>query len=215
MKFNTKQLAMIGMLCALAFIVVALIRIPVVSFLKYEPKDVIVTVGGFMFGPLASFAISAIVSLVEMVTISDTGIIGCVMNLLSTCAFACTAAVVYKKRRTLSGAVLGLGIGIAVMTAIMLLWNYLITPIYMGYPRAAVAEMLVPVFLPFNLLKGFLNAAITLLVYKPVVTALRRAHLLESKEDAAPAKHNAGMMLVALLVIATCVLAVLAFQGVI
>ncbi len=215
MKFNTKQLAMIGMLCALAFIVVALIRIPVVSFLKYEPKDVIVTVGGFMFGPLASFAISAIVSLVEMVTISDTGIIGCVMNLLSTCAFACTAAFVYKKRRTLSGAVLGLGIGIAVMTAIMLLWNYLITPIYMGYPRAAVAEMLVPVFLPFNLLKGFLNAAITLLVYKPVVTALRRAHLLESKEDAAPAKHNAGMMLVALLVIATCVLAVLAFQGVI
>ena len=212
MKFNTKQLAMIGMLCALAFIVVALIRIPVVSFLKYEPKDVIVTVGGFMFGPLASFAISAIVSLVEMVTISDTGIIGCVMNLLSTCAFACTAAFVYKKRRTLSGAVLGLGIGIAVMTAIMLLWNYLITPIYMGYPRAAVAEMLVPVFLPFNLLKGFLNAAITLLVYKPVVTALRRAHLLESKEDAAPAKHNAGMMLVALLVIATCVLA---FQGVI
>ena len=215
MKFNTKQLAMIGMLCALAFIVVALIRIPVVSFLKYEPKDVIVTVGGIMFGPLASFAISAIVSLVEMVTISDTGIIGCVMNLLSTCAFACTAAFVYKKRRTLSGAVLGLGIGIAVMTAIMLLWNYLITPIYMGYPRAAVAEMLVPVFLPFNLLKGFLNAAITLLVYKPVVTALRRAHLLESKEDAAPAKHNAGMMLVALLVIATCVLAVLAFQGVI
>ena len=215
MKFNTKQLAMIGMLCALAFIVVALIRIPVVSFLKYEPKDVIVTVGGFMFGPLASFAISAIVSLVEMVTISDTGIIGCVMNLLSTCAFACTAAFVYKKRRTLSGAVLGLGIGIAVMTAIMLLWNYLITPIYMGYPRAAVAEMLVPVFLPFNLLKGFLNAAITLLVYKPVVTALRRAHLLESKEDAAPAKHNAGMMLVALLVIVTCVLAVLAFQGVI
>ena len=215
MKFNTKQLAMIGMLCALAFIVVALIRIPVVSFLKYEPKDVIVTVGGFMFGPLASFAISAIVSLVEMVTISDTGIIGCVMNLLSTCAFACTAAVVYKKKRTLSGAVLGLGIGIVAMTAIMLLWNYLITPIYMGYPRAAVAEMLVPVFLPFNLLKGFLNAAITLLVYKPVVTALRRAHLLESKEDAAPAKHNAGMMLVALLVIATCVLAVLAFQGVI
>ena len=215
MKFNTKQLAMIGMLCALAFIVVALIRIPVVSFLKYEPKDVIVAIGGFMFGPLASFAISAIVSLVEMVTISDTGIIGCVMNLLSTCAFACTAAVVYKKRRTLSGAVLGLGIGIVAMTAIMLLWNYLITPIYMGYPRAAVAEMLVPVFLPFNLLKGFLNAAITLLVYKPVVTALRRAHLLESKEDAAPAKHNAGMMLVALLVIATCVLAVLAFQGVI
>ena len=215
MKFNTKQLAMIGMLCALAFIVVSLIRIPVVSFLKYEPKDVIVTIGGFIFGPLASFAISAIVSLVEMVTISDTGIIGCVMNLISTCAFACTAAVIYKKKRTLSGAVVGLVSGVVVMTVLMLLWNYLITPLYMGYPRAAVAEMLVPVFLPFNLLKGGLNAGITLLVYKPVVQALRRAHLLERKDDAPQARINAGVILVALLVIATCVLAVLAFQGVI
>ena len=215
MKFNTKQLAMIGMLCALAFIVVSLIRIPVVSFLKYEPKDVIVTIGGFIFGPLASFAISAIVSLVEMVTISDTGIIGCVMNLVSTCAFACTAAVIYKRKRTLSGAVIGLVSGVVAMTALMLLWNYLITPLYMGYPRAAVAEMLVPVFLPFNLLKGGLNAGITLLVYKPVVQALRRAHLLESKDDAPQARINTGVILVALLVIATCVLAVLAFQGVI
>lgn len=215
MKFNTKQLAMIGMLCALAFIVVALIRIPVVSFLKYEPKDVIVTMGGFMFGPLASFAISAIVSLVEMVTISDTGIIGCVMNLLSTCAFACTAAYIYKRKRTLSGAVIGLVVGVAAMTVIMLLWNYLITPLYMGYPRQAVAEMLIPVFLPFNLLKGGLNAGITLLIYKPVVTALRRARLLEGAESAAPARYSAGLILVSLLVIATCTLAVLAFQGVI
>ena len=215
MKFNTKQIAMIGMLCALAFIVVALIRIPVVSFLKYEPKDVIVTMGGFMFGPLASFAISAVVSLVEMVTISDTGLIGCVMNLLSTCAFACTAAIIYKKKRTLSGAVIGLVSGVVGMTAIMLLWNYLITPLYMGYPRAAVAEMLLPVFLPFNLLKGGLNAGITLLVYKPVVTALRRAHLLDSSDDAAPSQRNAGKTLIALLVIATCVLAVLALQGII
>ena len=215
MKFNTKQLAMIGMLCALAYIVVALIRIPVVSFLKYEPKDVIVVMGGFMFGPLASFAISAIVSLVEMVTISDTGIIGCVMNLISTCAFACTAAFIYKKKRTLPGAVIGLGVGVAVMTVIMLLWNYLITPLYMGYPRDAVAAMLVPVFLPFNLLKGGLNAGITLLIYKPVVRALRRAHLLESDEAVVHGRFNAGMMLIALALIATCVLAVLALQGII
>ena len=215
MKFNTKQLAMIGMLCALAYIVVALIRIPVVSFLKYEPKDVIVVMGGFMFGPLASFAISAIVSLVEMVTISDTGIIGCVMNLISTCAFACTAVFIYKKKRTLPGAVIGLGVGVAVMTVIMLLWNYLITPLYMGYPRDAVAAMLVPVFLPFNLLKGGLNAGITLLIYKPVVRALRRAHLLESDEAVVHGKFNAGMMLIALALIATCVLAVLALQGII
>ena len=38
------------------------------------------------------------------------------------------------------------------MTIIMLLWNYLITPLYMGYPREAVVEMLltVRVQVPFS-----------------------------------------------------------------
>jgi riboflavin transporter FmnP len=70
---------------------VALVRIPVVLFLKYEPKDVVITIGGFLLGPMASLIISALVSLIEMFTISDTGPIGCLMNLLSTCSFACTA----------------------------------------------------------------------------------------------------------------------------
>ena len=65
------------------------------------------------------------------------------------------------------------------MTVIMLLWNYLITPLYMGYPRETVAAMLIPTFLPFNLLKSGLNSAILLLIYKPVVTALRKARLIE------------------------------------
>lgn len=65
-------------------------------------------------------------------------------------------------------------VGALATTAFMLLWNYLITPIYMGMPRAAVADLLVPVFLPFNLSKYALNAAITMLIYKPVVTALQQ-----------------------------------------
>ena len=214
MKLSTRRLTMIGMLCAIAFVIVAFVRIPVVAFLKYEPKDVVITIGGFLFGPLSAFLISAVVSLVEMVTISDTGIIGCIMNLLSTCAFACTAAFVYKKKHTLKGAIVGLLAGIAVMVGLMLLWNYLITPYYMGYPREAAAAMLVPVFLPFNLLKGGLNAGITLLIYKPVVGALRRAKLLEAPAQAAPKKGNLGVMLVGALVVVTCTFFVLVLQGV-
>ena len=66
------------------------------------------------------------------------------------------------------------------MVVVMLFWNYLITPVYMGYPREAVVELLIPVFLPFNLIKGGLNAALTMILYKPVVIALRRAHLIEA-----------------------------------
>ena len=216
MKISTKKLVTIGMLCAIAFVVVAFIRIPVVMFLKYEPKDVIITIGGFMLGPVASFAISVVVSLLEMVTISDTGIIGCVMNLISSCGFCCTAAYIYKKRHSMSGAVIGLIAGGVIMTALMLLWNYLITPIYMGYPREAVAAMLPTMFLPFNLLKSALNAGITLLIYKPVVGALRRARLIEtSSASAGPRRFSLGMLLIALLLVATGVLMVLVLSGVI
>lgn len=215
MNTSTKKLVTTGMLCAIAFVAVFLIRIPVVVFLKYEPKDVIITIGGFMLGPVASFAISAVVSLLEMVTISDTGIIGCIMNLISSCGFCCTAAYIYKKRRTMSGAVVGLICGGILMTALMLLWNYLITPIYMGYPREAVAAMLLPVFLPFNLLKSALNAGITLLIYKPVVGALRRARLIETISSAKPRKLSAGLILAALIMIATGVLIALVLSGVI
>ena len=81
---------------------------------------------------MTSFLISLIVSLIEMVTVSETGPIGCIMNILSTCCFACTAAFIYKKQHTMKGAITGLVAGCLLTTAVMLLWNYLITPIYMG-----------------------------------------------------------------------------------
>ena len=217
MKMNTKKLTTIAMLCAIAFVIVAFVRIPVVLFLKYEPKDVVITIGGFMMGPVASLIISTVVALIEMVTISDTGVIGAVMNLISSCAFCCTAAYIYKKKHTMQGAVIGLVGGAVIMTGIMLLWNYLITPIYMGYPREAVAAMLAPVFLPFNLLKGFLNAGITLLLYKPVVGALRKAHLIEANPGGTAAKKrlNPGIVAIAAFLVVTGVVMALVLAGVI
>ena len=92
------------------------------------------------------------------------------------------------------GAILGLGLGVLMLTGVMLLWNYLITPIYQGLPREAVAAMLVPVFLPFNLVKGGMNMAATLLLYKPVVTALRRANLIPASEHSQPRRSSAGSL---------------------
>ncbi|WP_343208709.1 ECF transporter S component [Anaerolentibacter hominis] len=214
---KTRKMTMIAMMCAIAYLMTVLVRVPVVLFLKYDPKDVIITIGGFLFGPMVSFLISAVVSLIEMVTISDTGVIGCIMNFLSTCAFACTAAYIYKKKHSLKGAVMGLLAGCVMMTAVMLLWNYLITPLYMGYPRDKVVELLLPAFLPFNLLKSGLNMAITLLIYKPVAGALRRAGLVapsKAGEEAGQGKKTGGL-LVAGLILITCVLIFLALKGII
>jgi riboflavin transporter FmnP len=130
MNSKTKKITAIAMLTALSYIVMFVGRVPIssVDFLKYDPKDVIIAVGGFIYGPLTALFISLAVSFVEMVTVSTTGIIGAVMNVVSTVAFACTASLIYKKKRTAFGAVAGLLLGVGMTTALMLLWNYYITP---------------------------------------------------------------------------------------
>lgn len=212
---KAKKLTTIGMLCALAYVAAVVGRIPLVLFLKYDPKDVIIVIGGLILGPLTSFYVTVIVSIMQLFTTSETGILGCMMNIISSCSFACTAAFIYKKKHKLYGAILGLFCGWGCQVVVMMLWNYLIAPIYMGYPREAIVKLLLPVFLPFNLIKGGLNAAITMLLYKPVVTVLRHSNLIESKHNSEKMKINIGVLLVALLMVITCVLLILSFNGVI
>ena len=211
-KFPVKKLVLLAVFAALSYVIVCTVRIPAVAFLKYEPKDVVITIAGFILGPLASVIISAVVALLEMVTISETGPIGALMNLLSSCAFSCTAAFIYKYRRTLWGAVGGLLCGTVAMAAVMLLWNWLITPLYMGVPREAVEAMLLPTFLPFNLIKAGLNSALTLCLYKPLVTALRKTRLLDTP---APAEKSSrfGIYLLGGVLLITCILLLLVLQG--
>lgn len=179
-KTSVKSIAVLGMFCALSFAAVLLGRmIPnVAGFLSYDPKDAVVAIAGFLFGPLYSVIIAFAVSLLEMVSISSTGVIGCLMNFISTASFAVPAAFIYRKMHSYKGAILGLLGGVVFMTSCMVLWNYLITPLYMLVEREVVVSMLIPVFLPFNAIKGGLNAALTLLLYKPLVTTLRRAKLV-------------------------------------
>ena len=202
------------MLSAIAFVAVVVGRFPVVLFLKYDPKDIIITLGGLIWGPLTSFIVSVIVSMIEMVTISENGILGCIMNIVSSCSFACTAAVIYKKNRTLKGAVIGLLAGSLAMVLVMMLWNYLIAPIYMGYPREAVAKLLIPAFLPFNLLKAGLNAGFTFLLYKLITTALRRTGYL-SNSIVEQKKKPIGLWLLFGAVIITCILLILSLNEII
>ena len=214
MNSKTKKITTIAMLCAITYVVMAVGRIPVVLFLKYDPSDVIVTLGGLIWGPMTSCIVSVVVATIEMITVSDTGILGCIMNIVQTLSFACTAAVIYKKKHTLSGAITGLVIGFVTSTIVMMLWNYLITPIYMGYSREAVAELLLPVFLPFNILKGGLNASITFILYKPVITALRKSGYVTTSTKE-PRSRHIGLLIMAALIIVTCVLFILSMNGII
>ncbi len=214
MNDKTRKLTTVAMLCAIAYVVMVVGRVPVVLFLKYDPKDVTITLGGLIWGPLTALWVSVIVSVIEMLSVSETGVLGCLMNIISTCSFACTASFIYKKRRTLSGAVIGLFAGSITMVVVMLLWNYLVTPLYMGYPREAVAELLLPAFLPFNLLKAGLNASFTFLLYKPVILTLRKSGYLPTLNKVGR-QRSTGLILLAAAIIVTCVLLILSMNEII
>lgn len=217
MNKSTKKIVMTGMFSALAYALTCLgnlIPIKVAGFLDYDPKDIIIVIAGFIVGPIPTIIISTITALLELITISTTGPIGFLMNIISSCAFALPASVIYHKKRTFSGAIIGLCTGVVSMAVTMVLWNYLVTPLYMGIDRSVVAGMLATVFLPFNLIKGALNASLAMLLYKPVVKAMRGARLLDSSEGK---KGNVKVLLivVCVLLVSACVLGLLVMGGII
>ena len=219
-RMDTKKLATLAMLTALAYVVMYLSKLmpSVNGFLDFDFKDVVLCIGGFVYGPIAALMMIVIVCVLEMVTVSHTDIIGCIMNIVATASFVCTACAIYKRKHTMKGAIVGLASAVVVLVVVMLAWNYFLTPIYQRIPREAVADMLPTVFLPFNAVKGGLNMTVTLLIYKPVVDALRRAKLIpESTSQAAPVqgKKHLGMTLVILFVFVSCVLFALSLQGII
>lgn len=209
---DTRTLVCTAMLCAVAYAVMYASKsifsfMAVAGFLKFDLKDVVIAIGGFLFGPLNVVFVSVVVSLIEMITVSSTGPWGLLMNIISTCSFLCPAAYLYKRNRSYKSAVTGLVIGAVFMTATMMLWNWLVTPIYQGQPREAIADMLLPVFLPFNLTKALMNGSLTMLLYKPVVVALRKAHLAPESSGSGEGKkiNTLAVSFIALFLVATAV----------
>ena len=210
-----KMIAAMAMLTALAVVADIFLRLPnIAGFLTYEPKDVILTIGAFIFGPVAGLIMALVVCTVEMVTVSSTGVIGLLMNFLASATFVGVASVIYYRKKTMARAIIGLVSASVAMIGVMLLWNYIMTPIYMGVPREAVLELFLPVLIPFNALKAGLNAALVLLLYKAVVTALRKSSLIPEREsnDGANKKTNTVIVVVvSALAVATLLLVLLIF----
>lgn len=188
MKFSVKKITTLAMLAAIAYVLMVFIRIPFMPaapFLEYDPKDIFFVMAGFLFGPAESLIIIVLTCLLEMVTVSDSGIIGFAMNVIASICFVLPAAFIYRTKKTLPFAVIGLTCGVICMTASMMLWNWIMVPLYTpGVTRAVVAGMLPVVFLPFNLIKASINMALTLIIYKPISTILHKSGILEERKSA-------------------------------
>ena len=197
------RLVMMALFTALAYATMFVINIKV-SFLTFDAKDAVLTIGGLLFGPIAAAAMSFAVALIEMVTVSTTGIYGFVMNFLSSAAFAVTAAWIYKYKRDMIGATLGLGSAILTMTAAMMGFNLLVTPAYLHVDTSVVLGMIPTLLLPFNLLKAIANAAIVLVLYHPVSKAMKRIFGV----DAEPTEKKNHWLQLTCIVIGVLMLAV-------
>ena len=184
-KVETKKIAVSAMLTAVAFLVTFLTAMfKVGGFLSLDLKDAVLSIIALLYGPAYGFCSVLVVSLVEFFTISSTGLYGLVMNILSSGVFALTVGAIYKYKRSFSGAIISAVCTVFTVTSVMLLANIFITPLYFQMPRQAVIAMLPTLLLPFNLCKSVLNASIMLLVYKPFTTALKKAGLVATKDNA-------------------------------
>jgi len=213
MNRETRKLTLIGMFCALAYIITFFIagkiQIGPLPFLRYDPKDIIITICGLVLGPISAVIVSFIVSFLEMITMSDSGIIGMIMNVVSTCAFVFPAVFIYKKKPDFKGLILGLFTACISMTAIMILWNYAITPIYMNIDRDTVVSYIVPAFLPFNLIKSTINAVFIVALYKPLFAALNKSKLLSPNTTDNTHKLSVGLVAFIVLILASATLVIL------
>ena len=188
---TTEKMVGIGIFSALAFVVSLFVRFPI-QFLTFDAKDAVITIAAFVYGPLSAVIISLIVAFIEMITVSTTMWYGFLMNFASSAIFATTASLIYRKKRNLNGAIIGLYSAIAATVGVMLLLNIFVTPLYFGLPVAApmVMEMLPTLLLPFNFAKALMNSAIVMIIYKPVVTALKRIGILKTQGGKAAMTFN-------------------------
>lgn len=204
-----KYVCGVAIFSALAFVIAFFCNIipPVAGFLSLDVKDAVISIAAFAYGPIAGILIALIAALLEFVTFSTTAWYGFIMNFASSAVFALTASLIYKLKRTINGALTGYFAAVIATTGVMLLLNRFVTPIYLtkivGLPEVAalntVYELLPGTLLPFNLAKSFLNAAVALFIYKPTITALRRAKMARGSKsgDGLTFNRNSVIILIA------------------
>lgn len=166
---KVKRMTLMALLIAMGYASLFVIRFPLIpsaTFLRFDIKDVFIAIGGLILGPYAAFLGGVVVSIIQILTVSEYGLIGLIMNILSISSFVMPIAMVYKRKESNTSLIVGLLLGCVCMTATMVAWNYLISPLYMGVSREVVAAMLIPVFLPFNAIKSVINAVVIFAVWQ-------------------------------------------------
>lgn len=188
-RISVRTTVKIGMLAAIS-VVLMLFEIPLPfapSFYEIDFSEVPVLIGAFAMGPVAGAAIELVKILLNLViTGTDTAGVGELANFIIGCSLCLPAAIIYKRKKTRKGAMIGMAAGTALMVVIGCLINaYVMLPAYsaaFGLPIDALVQMgtavnpsikslstfVIFAVAPFNLLKAVLVSLIVLLIYKKI-----------------------------------------------
>ena len=178
----------IGIFSAMAVVVTLLCQpLPKIGgFLSIDAKDAVISIASFVYGPISAVLISLVAALIEFMTFSTTGWYGLVMNFASSACFSLVAALIYRKWRSFKGAMIGYVMSVIATTLLMILLNIFVTPLYLkqiGIDNYDIIANIPVLFLPFNFAKTLMNSAISMLLYKPITSALRRAKQIPPSND--------------------------------
>lgn len=95
-KFNTVTIVSVFLISIVAFIFAFFIKVPI-SFLSYDPKDILIVYGGLIFGVIPSIIICLLSAFLEMIT-SNSDIFGLIMNFLSSMSFSLPIVIIYTNK---------------------------------------------------------------------------------------------------------------------
>ncbi len=167
-KWDTRQLVTMALMCAIASLLsfIQIPLIPGVTFLTYDPSLMPAMVCGFAFGPGAGIAVGCIAAVIHGLILGEW--VGSLMNIVVTLCFVWPAAALYARNRTYKWGIIGLIIGVVTATAGAIAANLTIGVAFWYGSVDVILPMLLPAVLPFNLLKGAINAVLTLVVYKAI-----------------------------------------------
>ncbi len=187
---HTRRIAVIGVFAAISTILMFFeLPLPFMPpFLKFDPSGVPILLSSMIFGPAAAICVTFVKDIIHLLS-TTTGGVGELADFLIMSSFSVAAGLVYRKKSDRTGVLLATLAGTIAIAIVGALANYyLLIPFFSNIMPieaiiAACAELNPAIdglaayiffgAIPFNVIKGLLLTALTLLLYRKLEGFLR------------------------------------------
>ncbi len=165
-KISAKSIAIMAVLGALSIVLLLTVRFSLfLPFLEYDCADVPIVICTMMFGAGYGLILTLVVCLIQGFLLSSSGIIGVLMHILATGSFVLVFGLLRRKNKSVKWTIVSALIGVATWVVVMILFNLILTPVFMGLTTKEILPFILPSILPFNLIKSASNVGMGIVLY--------------------------------------------------